>query len=330
MATLASPRHLLGLQNTPREQIVALLRATRQMERAMGAGRGTNTNAYATALMGKVVANLFFEDSTRTRLSFSVAAKRLGAEVIDLQGQTSSVSKGETLIDTATNIEAMGVSALVVRARQSGAAALIASRVRVPVLNAGDGRHEHPTQALLDAYTIAQSHQREDFDLAGLTIAIVGDVNASRVARSNIACLTTLGARVICVGSSQFAPKGLETLGAVVTHDLDPLLPQLDAIMMLRIQFERYESKDAGKDAGKEPPKPTVIASVREYRSQYALTAGRAEKLKASAIVMHPGPINRGIELDAEVADGPQSVILKQVSNGVLVRMAALKTMIEA
>jgi aspartate carbamoyltransferase catalytic subunit len=208
MATLASPRHLLGLQNTPREQIVSMLRATRQMQRAMGASRGTIASAHATALMGKVVANLFFEDSTRTRLSFSVAAKRLGAEVIDLQGQTSSVSKGETLIDTATNIEAMGVSALVVRARQSGAAALIASRVRIPVLNAGDGRHEHPTQALLDAYTIAQSHEREDFDLSGLTVAIVGDVNASRVARSNIACLTTLGARVVCVGSPQLAPRG--------------------------------------------------------------------------------------------------------------------------
>ncbi|MFN5944270.1 MAG: aspartate carbamoyltransferase catalytic subunit [Phycisphaerae bacterium] len=325
MATLASPRHLLGLQNTPREQIVSMLRATRQMQRAMGASRGTIASAHATALMGKVVANLFFEDSTRTRLSFSVAAKRLGAEVIDLQGQTSSVSKGETLIDTATNIEAMGVSALVVRARQSGAAALIASRVRIPVLNAGDGRHEHPTQALLDAYTIAQSHGREEFDLSGLTVAIVGDVNASRVARSNIACLTTLGARVVCVGSPQLAPRGLESLGCSVTHDLDAVLPQLDAIMMLRIQFERYEAKEGAKEAAK----PNVIASVREYRAQYALTAARAERLKHDAIVMHPGPINRGIELDAEVADGPQSVILKQVSNGVLVRMAALKSLIE-
>jgi aspartate carbamoyltransferase catalytic subunit len=308
-------------------ELRAWLGATAQMER--------QPERFARALEGRVVANLFFEDSTRTRLSFTIAAKRLGGDAIDLLGSSSSVNKGETLIDTACNIEAMGVAALVVRAKQSGAASLIAGRVGVPVLNAGDGRHEHPTQGLLDVYTLANALGRaKEWDLAGLRVAIVGDVSASRVARSDIAALTALGAQVVCVGSPSLAPKSLASLGAVggtsgtsgvqVEHALDPLLPTLDAIIMLRIQFERYDAGDAGKGGKPAAGASNVIASVREYREQYALTEARASRLPPHCIVMHPGPINRGIELDAEVADGPRSVILRQVSNGVLVRMAAL------
>ncbi|MFO0830337.1 MAG: aspartate carbamoyltransferase catalytic subunit [Phycisphaerales bacterium] len=315
--TPAAPAHLLGLQGMPAPDLRMLLADAHQVAVSRG--------SVGTPLAGKVVANLFFEDSTRTRLSFSVAAKRLGADVIDLLGGNSSVSKGETLIDTARNIEAMGVAAFVVRARQSGSAALIARHVGVPVLNAGDGRHEHPTQGLLDIYTLCEHFQRtKDFSLAGLRIAIVGDVNASRVARSNIAGMATLGAEVTCVGSPGLAPRSLESLGCRVTEDFASVLPSMDAVMMLRIQFERY---DAGKDVGADR-KPNVIASVREYRARYALTAERETLMKQGAVVMHPGPINRGIELDAEVADGPRSLILRQVTNGVYVRMAALRGLV--
>ncbi|HYF16156.1 MAG TPA: aspartate carbamoyltransferase catalytic subunit [Phycisphaerales bacterium] len=318
--------HLLGLQGAPRGEIVSLLRAARAMSERIERA----DPALQRALAGRVVANLFFEDSTRTRMSFTVAAKRLGAEVIDLLGSNSSVSKGETLIDTARNIEAMGVGALVVRAKQAGAAALIASRVAVPVLNAGDGRHEHPTQGLLDAYSLAEAHGRLDgFDLAGLRVAIVGDVAASRVARSAIAAMSALGAQVTCVGSASLAPRALEGLGCAVTDDLDGVLPALDAVMMLRIQFERYDAASPASP-GSPPPRPNVIASVREYRARFALTQARADRMKPGAIVMHPGPINRGLELDAEVADGPRSVILRQVSNGVAVRMAVLERLLTA
>lgn len=328
MAIDATPRvqHLLGLQGMAPSDLRSLLSAAHEVATARG--------NVGTPLAGTVVANLFFEDSTRTRLSFSVAAKRLGADVIDLLGGNSSVSKGETLIDTARNIEAMGVSAFVVRARQSGSSALIARHVNVPVLNAGDGRHEHPTQGLLDIYTLCEHFNRsKNFDLSGLRIAIVGDVNASRVARSNIAGMTTLGAEVTCIGSPALAPRSLETLGCRVTDDLDSVLATMDAVMMLRIQFERYDGGGGGgggKDAGAPDKKPNVIASVREYRARYALTAEREQRMKQGAVVMHPGPINRGIELDAEVADGPRSLILKQVTNGVYVRMAALRGLVGA
>lgn len=271
------------------------------------------------SLAARIVANLFFEDSTRTRTSFSVAAKRLGAEVVDLLGSTLSVSKGETLIDTARNVEAMGVGALIVRTRQAGAAAMIAGAVACPVINAGDGRHEHPTQGLLDIFTLAQATGRmADFSLAGLRVGIVGDVVASRVARSNIAGMTALGAQVVCIGPPAMAPRSLESLGAKVSGTLDDVLPSLDAVMMLRIQFERYEE-------GAEAKKGSPLASTREFRECFALTAERAGRMKQGAVVMHPGPINRGLELDAVVADGPRSVILRQVSNGVLIRMAVLE-----
>ncbi len=277
-------------------------------------------------LRGRLVANLFFEDSTRTRVSFSVAAKRLGADVVDLLGSSSSVNKGETLIDTARNVEAMGVDAMVVRAKQAGAAAMIAGAVAPPVLNAGDGRHEHPTQGLLDLFTLAEAHDRlSDFDLSGLRLAIVGDVASSRVGRSLIAGATTLGASVACVGPAGMVHTGLAALGAGVEHRLDDVLTSVDAVVMLRIQFERQGEGKTPGPAAAEAPRGSPIASVREYREGYALTAAREAKMKPGAVVLHPGPINRGIELDASVADGSRSRVMRQVANGVWVRMAALR-----
>ncbi|MBX3388146.1 MAG: aspartate carbamoyltransferase catalytic subunit [Phycisphaeraceae bacterium] len=309
-------KDLIGLQGVPASQIRALLMASRKYV-------DVTTDVSGSPLQGTTIANLFFEDSTRTRTSFTNAAHRLRAHVSNLLGAFSSVTKGETLIDTARNVEAMGAHALVIRARHAGAAALIASNVHCPVINAGDGKHEHPTQGLLDIYTLAEAHKRlSDFDMKGLTVAIVGDVVSSRVARSTIAGLTTLGARVVCVGPAGLAPRSLESLGTGVrvTHDLDGVLPKVDAVMMLRVQFERH---DAPPDpAGKSSP---AIASVREYKSFFGMTAQRAGRLKRGAVIMHPGPINRGIELDPDVADGPQSVILRQVTVGVGVRMAALE-----
>lgn len=274
-------------------------------------------------LQGHTIANLFFEDSTRTRTSFTNAAHRLRAHVSNLLGAFSSVTKGETLIDTARNVEAMGVRALVIRARQGGSAALIARHVKCPVINAGDGRHEHPTQGLLDLYTLAEAKGRlSDFDLRGLRVAIVGDVVSSRVARSNIAGLTTMGAEVVCVGPAGLAPRSLEALAPGRVHvapQLDDVLERVDAVMLLRVQFERHAPVEG---ASKNSP---AIASVREYRSFFGMTSQRAARLKPDAIIMHPGPINRGLELDPDVADGPRSVILRQVTVGVGVRMAALE-----
>jgi len=329
----------LGFQGVPASEIRELLAATHEM--AQG-GLATNTGTRLSTLAGRTIATLFFEDSTRTKTSFTLAIQRLGAAAIDLVTYASSVSKGETLVDTATNVEAMGVSALVVRARQSGSAKLIADAVACPILNAGDGRHEHPTQGLLDAYTIAEAHGRvaggAAFDLSGLTIAIVGDVGSSRVARSNIAALTALGAHVICVGPENLVPGAIARLGqdahgtigggtsgatCSISHDLDEALARADAVMMLRVQFERHaEDKATGTEPG--PRATPAIPSLREYRERFALTRKRAARLKPNAIVMHPGPINRGLEIDAEVADGPRSVILRQVSHGVAARMAAL------
>lgn len=306
----------MGLAELDAGTIRSLLKQSRRMHEGLASRAGPERT-----LAGKIVANLFFEDSTRTRTSFSVAAKRLGAEVVDLMGFASSVNKGETLVDTALNVEAMGVEALVIRAKQSGAAASIAAAVRCPVINGGDGRHEHPTQGLLDTYTLAESHERLDnFDLSGLKVLIVGDVASSRVARSAITCMSKLGAKVVCVGPPGLAPAGLGPLGCAVSHDLDEHLPSADAVMMLRMQFERHD----GDDKGGGERKSSVIASVREYRDGYALTGDRAAGLRPGCIVMHPGPMNRGLEIDGIVADGPRSVILRQVTNGVAVRMAVL------
>lgn len=262
-------------------------------------------------LAGKVVANLFFEDSTRTRVSFSIAAQTLGAKVVDLTSAGSSVAKGEALLDTAWTIEAMGVDAMVVRAGQSGAAALIEEHCSCSIINAGDGMHQHPTQALTDALAIGRALGRDDgWDFRGLKIAIVGDVVSSRVARSDVRLLTALGAEVVCVGPAMMAPRSLEVLGCGVSHDLDSVIGDCDAVMMLRIQFER------GGGA--------VLASTREYHARYGMTQTRADSMKRGAIVMHPGPMNRGVEISPEVADGERSVVLEQVAGGVKVRRAVL------
>ncbi len=312
-------RGLLGLSGMPTDELRGLLIASREMRRAMDDPAGIEP-----VLARRVVANLFFEDSTRTRTSFSVAARRLGAEVVDLMGFASSINKGETLVDTALNVEAMGVDVLVVRARQSGSVSDIARAVRCPVVNAGDGRHEHPTQGLLDTLALAIAAGREeDFDLRGLRVAIVGDVASSRVARSAISAMTAMGARVVCVGPPGMAPAGLKAMGCEVSNDLDAVLPDLDAVMMLRIQFERHGEEGLKSDGVEK--KVSAFASVREYRAFYALTVERSRRLKPGAVIMHPGPMNRGLEIDGEVADGPRSIILAQVSCGVAVRMAVLR-----
>jgi aspartate carbamoyltransferase catalytic subunit len=311
-----SRRGLLGLQDLSAEELRLLLTRTRHY--------ATTANDPATQtgeLKGRLVATMFFEDSTRTRTSFALAARRLGADTIDFSSGASSVNKGETLVDTALTVEAMGISALIVRARQAGAPHAIAAALKCPVINAGDGKHEHPTQGILDLYTIAEARGRLDsFDFSGLTVAIVGDVASSRVARSAIAGLTTLGAKVVCAGPPALAPASLACLGCTVSNDLDSILPAADAVMMLRIQFERHGEATKGLGAATSP----VIPSIREYRELFGMTHDRARRLKPGAIVMHPGPLNRGLEIDGEIADSPRSRILTQVAHGVAARMAVL------
>lgn len=332
--------HMLGLQDVTPEEMRAVLMKARSFEdeghAAARRDRGPGSAGPRTALAGFVVANLFFEDSTRTRMSFSLAARRLGAQVLDLSSTDSSINKGETIRDTAANVAAMGVDALVVRHRASGAAALVARAVHesfgVTVVNAGDGKHEHPTQGLLDAYTIGSSfHRLGDFDFRGLRVAIVGDVASSRVARSDIAALTALGAEVICVGPPRLVPRGLEVLGCRVTHDLDEVIGIVDAVNVLRIQFERH---GAGKpEPGLHGPlaKPgSAISSLREYAELYGLSVRRVARMKREAVILHPGPINRGVEMTAAVADGDKSVVLKQVGHGIAVRMAVLDLCLHA
>lgn len=302
-------RDLLALRGLPVERLRALLGAADRL------ADGAVPPAPHT---GRTVATLFFEDSTRTRGSFTAAARRLGAEVLDLSGKHTSVSKGETLADTARTVAAFGVDAVVTRTAQSGGARVIAGAIGVPVINAGDGRHEHPTQGLLDTLAIARAHHRSPgFDLTGLHVLIVGDIANSRVARSSTAALTALGARVTLIGPPPLAPPGLRALGAEVAHDLDQHLAHADAVMMLRVQFERL---------GDAPPPFTV----RGYRAGFALTAERAAHMKRDAVVLHPGPMNRGIEIDGAAADGPRSLIAEQVRLGVHVRTAVLDAALRA
>ena len=262
-------------------------------------------------LRGKLVANVFLEDSTRTRVSFSAAAQTLGARVVDITNAGSSVSKGESLLDTIWTVEAMGVDAIVVRVAGSGAPAIIDEHTRCAVINGGDGTHQHPTQALTDALTIGSRLGRADsWDFSGLRVVIVGDVVSSRVARSNVALLTALGAQVVLVGPPSMAPRSLAALGCSVGVDLDEAIDGADAVMMLRIQFER------GGGA--------LLGSTREYHRMYGMTTARADALKDGAIVMHPGPMNRGVEIEGAVAEGERSVVLDQVSGGVKVRRAVL------
>jgi aspartate carbamoyltransferase catalytic subunit len=292
-------RHLLGIEGLRRADIEALL------NRAEAHLRGGPDASHV--LRGKVVANLFFEDSTRTRTSFEMAAHALGAEVLNWTMAGSSVSKGETLLDTVRNIEATGPVVLILRHRASGAPHLVARHVHCAVINAGDGTHEHPSQALLDAFTL----RRRWGSLDGRTVVIVGDIFHSRVARSNLHCLTALGAKVVLCGPPTLLPPGLESLGAEVSSRLDEVLPRADAVMCLRLQVERQGEN--------------FFPSTREFARLYGLNPARAGRLKPEALIMHPGPINRGVELAPAVADGPRSVILEQVAHGVAVRRAILE-----
>ncbi len=258
------------------------------------------------ALRGKTVVNLFYEPSTRTRISFELAAKRLSADVINIAAETSSVRKGETLIDTGTNIEALKADIIVMRHNYSGAAHILAKHLKISVVNAGDGWHEHPTQALLDIFTLREKLG----NISGLNVVIVGDIAHSRVARSNIWGLTKLGAKVTVCAPRMLIPPGIEDMGASVTHNIEDALKNADAVNVLRMQFERDEV--------------SAFPKQMEYFKTFGITEERLAKAKKNMIVMHPGPINRGIEMSSEVADCPQSVILEQVTNGIAIRMAVL------
>jgi aspartate carbamoyltransferase catalytic subunit len=295
-------RHLLSAGDLSREDALLVLDTAADMDAAL-ANRSIKK---LPTLRGRTVVNLFFEDSTRTRTSFEVAAKRLSADVINFAAKGSSVSKGESLKDTALTLEAMGSDAVVVRHGASGAPHRLAHWIRGSVVNAGDGTHEHPTQALLDAYTIRRRTGR----LEGLNVAVVGDVLHSRVARSNILLLSTLGAEVTVVAPPTLLPVGVQTWPCAISYDLDAVLPKADAVMMLRVQHERMTGG--------------FFPTVREYSRRYGLDARRMATLPDDAIVMHPGPMNRGVEIAAEVADSVRSTIVEQVANGVSVRMAVL------
>ena len=294
-------KDLLGLRDLSAEEITAILDTAQSFKEV-----STRSIRKVPPLRGKVVANLFFEPSTRTRISFELAASRLSADVINFEVTTSSAAKGETLTDTARNIESMGVDVVVVRHSVPGAAHRLANVLHASVVNAGDGPHEHPTQALLDIFTIRQHKEK----MEGLTIAIVGDIAHSRVARSNIWGLKKLGANVILVGPSTLVPAKFKELGVEVSYSLDDVIGRCDAINMLRIQLERQE-------AG-------LFPSIREYSRLFGLNVERMKRAKPDVIIMHPGPINRGVEITPQVADGSRSVILEQVANGLAVRMAVL------
>jgi len=294
-------KHLLGLRELSTEEITHILDTAKGFEQI-----STRSVKKAPPLRGKVVVNLFFEDSTRTRNSFALAASRLSADVVEFTKKASSVSKGETLLDTAKNLEAMGIDIIVIRHSAAGAPRLLSKNINACVVNAGDGFCEHPTQALLDVYTIRQQRGT----LEGLKIAIVGDIAHSRVARSNMWAMTKLGAEVTFVGPPTLIPSEVGKLPVKVSYSLDEVIEKVDVINMLRIQFERL---------GGNP-----FPSVREYSHYFGLTVERMKRAKPDILVMHPGPINRGLEMESEVADGSNSVILEQVKNGLAVRMAVL------
>lgn len=293
--------HLLDLEGLSRIEIEHILDVAESFVEVSRRDRKK-----VPALQGRSVFNLFFENSTRTRTSFSLAAKRLSADVQEFSASVSSLSKGETFIDTAKNIEAMGADVLVVRHPTPGAPYLLSEHVGCSIINAGDGAHEHPTQGLLDLLTI----RRKKGKIEGLTVGLIGDISHSRVARSNIQGLTKLGAKVIVCGPPTLVPRSMELLGCEVANNLDEILPRLDVANVLRIQFERDQK--------------SVFPSIAEYRRLYAMTAERMSKAKKDLLLLAPGPINRGVELTPEVADGPNSAILDQVANGLAVRMAVL------
>lgn len=300
-------KHLLSIDDLDRDTAIAVLDTAQEM-----ATLGDQEVKKLPTLRGRTVLNLFLEDSTRTRLSFEAAAKRLSADVMTLTSKGSSVAKGETLKDTALTLEAMGVDVVVLRHSASGAAHRLANAgwVQASVINAGDGTHEHPTQALLDAYSIRRRLGASQSDLKGLRVGIVGDVLHSRVARSNVKLLKLLGAEPVLVAPPTLLPVGVQSWGCRVVTHFDEVLPDLDAVMMLRVQSERMNQ--------------AYFPSEREYRRLYGLDARRLAALPAHAIVLHPGPMNRGMEITAEVADSTRSTVVEQVKNGVSVRMAVL------
>jgi aspartate carbamoyltransferase catalytic subunit len=294
-------RHLLGISDLDPGEITLILDTASAMREV-----GERAIKKVPALRGRTIVNLFFEPSTRTRTSFEIAEKRLSADTLSLAVSTSSVVKGETLLDTVSNIEAMQPDMLVVRHASSGACHQLARHCRSRIVNAGDGLHEHPTQALLDAFTMRQHKGRID----GLTVAIVGDLLHSRVLRSNLLLLRKMGASVRVAAPRPLVPIGIEALGATPCRTIEEALDGADVVMMLRIQLERMQNN--------------YFPSLREYFTLFGLTAERLALARPDAIVMHPGPMNRGVEIASEVADGKQAVILEQVANGVAVRMAVL------
>ncbi|NDA95940.1 MAG: aspartate carbamoyltransferase catalytic subunit [Actinobacteria bacterium] len=300
-------KNLLSINDLSKDDALEILDTAVELSRL-----SENTVRKFPTLRGRTVVNLFFEDSTRTRISFEAAAKRLSADVINFSAKGSSLSKGESLKDTALTLQAMGADAVIIRHSASGAAHQLARQewMKGSVINAGDGTHEHPTQALLDAFTIRRRLRADSGDLTGLSVAIVGDVLHSRVARSNVLLLQKLGAEVILVAPPTLLPVGVDSWGAQVRYSLDDVLPLVDAVMMLRVQRERMED--------------LFFPTEREYSRNFGLNLERMNRLKNTAIVMHPGPMNRGLEISADSADSHQSVIVEQVANGVSVRMSVL------
>ena len=297
--------HLLGLEGLSAGELTLLLDQAQRFRDEILCS--PETDRKIPLLSGKAIVNLFFENSTRTRTSFGLAGRRLGADIVEFSAATSSLSKGETIIDTAKNIQAMGIDAFIIRHSCPGTPHLLAEKLEnCSIINAGDGTHEHPTQALLDMLTIRQRLGRLD----GITVALVGDIAHSRTARSNIWGLKTLGANVIVCGPSTLVSSEWEKIGVEVSYSLDAILPRVDVFNLLRIQFERQVVR----------PFP----SIREYAHLYAMNAERLARCKKDVLIIAPGPINRGVEITPDVADGPQSAILDQVTNGVAVRMAAL------
>jgi aspartate carbamoyltransferase catalytic subunit len=304
-------KHLLSINDLNELEAIAILDTAAELARVSDAPMKK-----LPTLRGRTIVNLFAEDSTRTRISFEAAAKRLSADVINFSAKGSSVSKGESLKDTAQTLQAMGADAVIIRHQASGAAHRLATSkwMSGTVINAGDGTHEHPSQALLDAYTLRKHLMQGAKNLQGLHVAIVGDILHSRVARSNVLLLSKLGATVSVVAPPTLLPVGIESWNAHVSYDFDELIPNVDAIMMLRVQSERMNE--------------LYFPNAREYSRYFGLNSDRVERMKKDSIIMHPGPMNRGLEITADVADSARSVIIEQVSNGVSVRMAILYTLL--
>lgn len=300
-STPLSHKHLLGLEDLSAEELTLILDHAGSMKTVF-----TRSVKKVPTLLGKTVCTLFFENSTRTRTSFEIAAKRLSADVVGFNVSTSSVAKGESLLDTARTIQAMGVDYVIMRHACPGAPHLLSERLNMSVINAGDGAHEHPTQGLLDTFTIREKRG----SIAGQTVAIVGDILHSRVARSDIYALTKLGAKVRLVGPKTLIPRYFEKLGCEIHHSLESGIKDADVINLLRIQLERQRAN--------------LFPGIREYRLLYGVDKERLKLAKPDVLIMHPGPVNRGVEISQEVADGPHSVINEQVTNGIAVRMAVL------